>query len=169
MREPLKLGVTATREGLTGNQRQKLREWLEGRLPDFRADPDSYAAATVGHFHHGACVGGDLDGLVVAAELFDHLAPVIVAHPPDDDALASQAALDRSSIRFPGKPYPERDDDIVVLTQMLLVAPSGLSEERRSGTWSTARRARKLRRPLVIFWPDGVVWEGALSERRWCR
>jgi hypothetical protein len=50
-----------------------------------------------------------------------------------------------------------RNHDIVDETELLIACPGELAEAVRSGTWATVRYARKLGRPIVIFWPDGSV------------
>jgi hypothetical protein len=35
--------------------------------------------------------------------------------------------------------------------------PDGFAENRRSGTWSTVRRARERGIPICIIWPNGNV------------
>lgn len=41
----------------------------------------------------------------------------------------------------------------------MIATPSSKEEELRSGTWSTVRYARKLRRPVTLIYPDGSVVE----------
>jgi len=59
--------------------------------------------------------------------------------------------------------------DFVNECDVLIAAPGEFVERKRgSGTWGTVRYARKLGRPLVIIWPDGVVvWpDGSTSWER---
>jgi hypothetical protein len=39
----------------------------------------------------------------------------------------------------------------------MISAPAGISEELRSGTWTTIRYTRKMKIPLSIVWPDGYI------------
>ena len=59
-------------------------------------------------------------------------------------------------IRTP-RPYLSRNKDIVRETDMLIATPAEAEEQRRSGTWSTIRFARKLGKPVFVIWPDGTV------------
>ena len=40
---------------------------------------------------------------------------------------------------------------------MMIAAPSEAEEQRRSGTWSTVRFARKQGKPVFVISPDGTV------------
>jgi hypothetical protein len=42
-------------------------------------------------------------------------------------------------------------------SQLLVAAPSGTTELRRSGEWATIRYARKLGRAIWLVFPDGTV------------
>ena len=108
--------------------------------------------------HHGDCVGGDEAAHVTASE-----APgwKIEVHPGTDGegesphrAYMATAMPDRVQEVHEPCAYMERNMDIVTTTAFLLAAPSG-PEKKRSGTWSTVRAARRLRHPVIIFWPDG--------------
>ena len=55
------------------------------------------------------------------------------------------------------KPYLDRNKDIVLETQTLVATPAETTEQLRSGTWSTVRYARKLKRPAVLILPDGTI------------
>ena len=55
------------------------------------------------------------------------------------------------------KGYLDRNHDIVDAADVLIAAPSGTTEKRRSGTWATVRYARKLGRTICVVLPDGVV------------
>jgi hypothetical protein len=137
--EIIKLGITATREGLTRSQHEAFRGWLYGLHR--------------GALHHGLCVGGDEQVHYIARMRSWH----IVAHPGDTPALRSTTCAP-DEMR-PVKPNLARNRDIVNETQHLAALPKG-PEEQRSGTWSTIRYARKLGRPITIFWPDGSITDG---------
>lgn len=62
------------------------------------------------------------------------------------------------------KPPLDRNRDIVSRVDYLFVAPSGMVEERRSGTWATYRYAKKKGIARWIVWPNGEVsFEGRSS------
>jgi hypothetical protein len=132
----VRIGITATREGLTDAQARALAEF-------FTAAPE---------VHHGDCVGGDerAHGVAQAAGCR------IVIHPPIWDsarAFCTGAAETREPL-----PYLNRNHRIVDETETLVALPKQeRGEERRSGTWATVRYARGLRRPVVIIRPSGQV------------
>jgi DNA polymerase len=131
----MRVGSTGTRHGCTPEQlaalRQVLRE-LPGR-----------------ELHHGDCVGFDDQ----AHDVAESLGYRVVVHPPTESSLAAGRAGDE---RREPRPYLVRNEDILRETEELVACPSG-PESMRSGTWSTVRRARQLRRPITTVWPDGRV------------
>lgn len=130
---------TGTRKGLTDAQKQKVRELLMG----------SYAAL----FHHGDCVGADADAHDIAKSLFFS----INIYPSD---LEEQRAFKKGAIVVHDpKPPLARNRDIVKAGDFLIACPNGIIEQRRSGTWSTIRYARSLRKKIFIIYPDGEVHE----------
>lgn len=158
----MKVGFTGTREGLTHEQYD---QFGIGRIVlSFKPT----------EFHHGACVGADHyaaceidmsrdDAAVVfsrGADTYGGWDGVckIVAHPSNLKAATSELAISISDeVREP-KPPLDRNRDIVDSTDILIACPKG-PEERRSGTWSTIRRARKLGRRIIIIYPDGSIVE----------
>lgn len=102
-------------------------------------------------FHHGDCLGADDEAVILARDLG---VPRVLGHPPDND---SMRAFVYSDEEFEPQPYLMRNRDIVDSTDVLIAAPYGTSETQRSGTWSTVRYARKLKRPIYIVLPRGRV------------
>ena len=77
----------------------------------------------------------------------------VVIHPaslPDQRAFKSAA-----DIRSPKAPLV-RNKVIARETSVLIAAPGERIEQLRSGTWATVRHARRLKRPVVIIFPDGT-------------
>jgi hypothetical protein len=141
----LRIGFTGTREGLTERQLSAFRVRTE--------DLKQFA-----ELHHGACVGADAGAVWLAWYTHERWGwPKIIAHPSDLPGLTDPEAIAHSHVVLPAKPPLERNRDIVDDCDMLLACPKGMAEERRSGTWSTVRYARKAGKPIVLFWPDGKV------------
>lgn len=140
----ISIGFTGTRKGMSLHQIRVVATILSAS--------DRDRDITV---HHGDCVGAD--------EQFHHVAAgyvqKIVIHPPLDVSHRAWECADES--RTP-KPYLERNHDIVDESELMIATPNGFSELLRSGTWATIRYARKLKRSLMIIYPDGsVVKEGS--------
>jgi hypothetical protein len=126
----MRIGVTATRKGLSERQKTFFREYIS------RGD----------QLHHGDCIGGDAELDRIAEEMGVER----VAHPCD---LAGQRAYcDAEIVLSPARPL-ERNRHIVDGSQVILAFPSSRTEERRSGTWATIRYARKRGATLHIIYP----------------
>lgn len=128
-------GLTATRHGMSGEQKSALRIFLAGSR---------------GAFHHGLCIGGDAHGHQIARDL----GYWIIGHPPTNPVL--RADLECDELR-PEKPYLVRNKDIVDETIALIAVPSEPEPQPRGGTWSTFRYARKIGRPTVLILPNGKI------------
>lgn len=139
----MKIGFTGTRLGMTGAQRAALQELLSKQT---------------GEFHHGGCQGADAEAHDVAR----YCGLWIIEHPPSNGVLWAGKFVDE---RRPKKPYLDRNRDIVDETEMLIATPSSSTEELRSGTWSTVRYARKLRRKIIIIDTAGGFHNGQLARQ----
>lgn len=135
-----RVGVTATRHAVSTLQLARAKIYLYSWRYLHGAR----------EFHHGDCLGGD----VAAAELAREYGYRIIAHPPTNGALRAFLPADETM-----KPagYLERDQRIVDTVSVLLALPRGETEELRSGTWTTIRRARAASLPLVIAYPTGRI------------
>jgi hypothetical protein len=122
-------------------------------FPPQRAAFTSWVSANANRFDgfdHGDCIEADAFAHDVVREF---TAARIAIHPP---LKGDKRAFREGDEAWMPKPYLSRNQDVVRASDMLLAMPHG-EEELRSGTWSTIRFARKLGRPVVIFWPDGQI------------
>jgi len=140
----VKLGITGTRHGLSTAQYAALRCVLEEMEP----------AALL----HGACRGADAVAIAIACAALEPT-PYIIAYPCTLKSWTDADALTYSDEVFQPQPPLQRNRCIVRDCDHLLALPQGMTEEVRSGTWSTVRAARKAGRPITIVWPDGGVTE----------
>jgi hypothetical protein len=134
------VGVTGTRNGMTGAQRRRALELIHGIHQWSTTTPE---------LHHGDCVGADAELNVMARSLWYRT----VSHPPTADAYRAHSESDET---WEPKHYLVRNDDIVTASLIVLAFPKEMSEQRYGGTWWTVRQARKLGKRLVIVWPDGT-------------
>ena len=133
----MKIGITATRKGMTDPQLEALERILERLKPE--------------ELHHGDCIGGDEDAHRIAQKLRIR----VVGHPPTNTSAQAHCLCDRSCAPLP---YLERDYKIVEDTDALIALPKGFEEETRgSGTWATYRYAKLKKKPVVLIWPSGNV------------
>jgi hypothetical protein len=127
----MRVGFTGTRQGMSQHQKEqfvlKLHE-LE-----------------VHEFHHGDCIGADADAHDIVREFFPNVK--IIIHPPSKTKTQAFKSGDES--RIPA-PYITRDKAIVNETEYLVGAPH-CEEIIRSGTWTTIRHARKVKKPHTVL------------------
>lgn len=139
----MKLGFTGTRDGLTENQKIALKKLFEDLL------------YSIDEFHHGDCLGADMDAHILSEELqFHRIAKEkifnIIIHPPEKDTLRAYCVGDETRDVFP---YLRRNKNIVDETDILIACPKSRIEEQRSGTWSTVRYAYSKNKPLILLFP----------------
>jgi len=128
----VKVGVTGTRSGMNKRQKQEFTELL--------------TELGTGEFHHGDCVGVDVE----AAKIAEKLGWRTVCHPPVKDELRAYHKSDE--IREP-KSYFARNRNIVDETDVLLVVPYQDSHQSQGGTWYTNDYAVKKSKPCHIIFP----------------
>lgn len=133
----MRLGFTGTQKGMTRLQRITLEKYL---------------VDNGGEFHHGDCIGADGE----AHDLAVYYAWSPIIHPPSNP---EKRAFKKSGRIGHPMPYLDRNRIIVSETDALIATPGEYKEQLRSGTWSTIRYARKLKRKIIIIFPDGSVKE----------
>lgn len=133
----MKLGFTGTQEGATENQILLLIKFFNYNIVD--------------EFHHGDCIGADAQAHAIALQEGCR----IVIHPPKNHS--KRAWCNRGNISgctvLPEEEYLTRNRLIVASTDVLIAMPRTMTEEQRSGTWSTVRYARKMRKTVHILNP----------------
>lgn len=138
------IGFTGSRIGpVTQQQADKLEVILKG------------LRGSENKFRQGCCIGGDEEATMMAHKL----GYFIVGHPPTTDTLISEVAMMLSNELREAKDYLDRNLDIVIECDKLIVLPSTMTEMQRSGTWYTYRRAVEMNKPRVIVWPNGTMTE----------
>lgn len=144
----MKIGFTGTRHGMTLQQRAHVEAMLAGALV---ADASS-------EFHHGDCVGAD----VQAAQLAFDLGFRVVAHPPIKTALRAYF-LDVHETREPAS-YTARNRAIVDGTELLIGCPPTKEHQPFGGSWMTIDYARRCGKRVIVIAPDGTVDQGRAGE-----
>lgn len=119
------VGFTATQQGMSEFQKEQLAAHL--RL--------LRAGSTL---HHGDCIGGDAE----ADEIARALGLRICIHPPLNDSKQAHCLRAGDTMCLP-LPYLERNQAVVDHSDVLIYGPRTNTEQRRSGTWSTVRYARR--------------------------
>ena len=131
----MKLGFTGTQDGMTQMQAQFVFNEMMDLSPT--------------EAHHGCCIGADAE----FHDMLEYSQATVHGHPPLKTGKMADCSCD---VMHEPRDYLVRNRDIVDATEWLIAAPKG-PEEMRSGTWSTVRYARKLKRPISIVWADGRV------------
>lgn len=146
----MKIGVTGSRDGPTAEQKRNFRQWITDNPCE--------------ELHHGCCAGVDAFAAFIGAGRTKRC----VGHPPTNDALIDQHAVDLSDkIREPAD-YLVRDQHIVDETDVLCAMPKydeNDSRAARSGTWATVRMARQVGKPIFLFMADGRVIKEPTTKR----
>lgn len=136
----MRVGFTGTRDGLTTAQTVTLARLVAALCP------------TV--MHHGDCIGADETAHHVARAAGARLA----LHPPTIATWRARCEVQRGDDVMLPAPYLTRNAAIVEATLAIIACPrEERGERRRSGTWSTMRHARRLRRPVYIIRPSGRI------------
>jgi hypothetical protein len=132
------IGFTGTQKGMTTQQEETVLYLL------------TPTASAQEEFHHGDCVGADLQ----AAEIAHGLGYKIISHPPINDS--RRGWYEHNDVILPPKEYMLRNEDIADASETMIATPSTYGERNHSGTWATIRRARARKRLIYIVWPDGL-------------
>lgn len=128
------VGFTGTQRGMTEPQWATFWRLLCERAP--------------GVFHEGDCIGADAQ----AARGARVAGFYIVGHPPINSS--KRAFFQADALREP-LPYLDRNKRIVNESEEMIATPGEFEEQLRSGTWSTVRYARRVKRPVWVILPDG--------------
>lgn len=139
MDTPKNIGFSGTQKGMTPQQRTKIKKILKKKR--------------IKELHHGDCIGADEQVHNIATWL---QIPIWV-HPPDKEN--KRAFCLHARFKAMPKPYLERNKDIVNASNLMLFTPAERAEQKRSGTWSTIRYARKQKKNHIIVFPDGTTEE----------
>jgi hypothetical protein len=138
----LKIGCTATRKGLTTQQKDSLRKYLQS-LPGIPHE-----------FHHGDCVGGDAEFHDMVVDCIDKANRTIIIHPPTNNSLRAYKQGDEYR---EAKSYLVRNREIVNEVLLLIGMPCDMIQQTNGGTWYTIGYAKKVNCDCVIIWPDGSI------------
>lgn len=153
------IGFTGTQRGLTTIQASMLWQTLT-KLHEY----DIY------EYHHGTCIGAD-DQFDAFVRLIDNPGSTIHIHPPNNAQKTADCHLRPIGLRqvhiHSQKGYLDRNTDIVTCSHIIVACPGECHEVIRSGTWATIRRARRMKKPHVLVFPDGSLefsWQNSNND-----
>lgn len=141
------IGFSGTQVGMTEAQKNKFVEEfckIQDMFPDKKLE-----------FHHGDDEGSDSD----ADELvrFCSRSCEIHIHPPVNENRRAFCNKRGPTVVHEAKKFLVRNNDIAYVCNMLIAIVKERYEMRRSGTWSTVRRARRYNKPIIFIYPDGNI------------
>ncbi len=128
------IGVTGTRSGCNEKQMKEATDFLIA----------NYSEGS--EFHHGDCVGVDVELAAIAKAI----GYKIVCHPPTKPDMRGYFPSDES--REPLS-YFARNRKIVEACQLLMVVPYQDKRQNNGGTWYTYDYAYKRETPFKLFLP----------------
>ena len=144
------IGFTGTQRGMTDKQKEQFVSILKHKT-------------SIEVFHHGDCVGSDVEAHRMVIEHFP--STIMHIHPPTKLEKRSFCdRLDAANMVFlhPPQPYLDRNKEIVKRSELLIATPKTSGEILRSGTWATVRYAWKRGIPVVIINPDGSLRQSVI-------
>ena len=153
--ETFKIGITGTRSGMNVDQLESFRERMK-TMYDISCEKARNISL---EFHHGDCVGVDVE----TAEIATGLGIQTVCHPPVDEKLR---AHHKSDVILEQKTYFARNRNIVDMCDILFVIPFQTSHSSRGGTWYTHDYAVKKNVPVEIFFPMSSIVEQLMKQGR---
>lgn len=140
----MKIGFTGTSKGMNDLQKRNFVEFID-RIP-------------ITEFHHGDCIGADVQAHNIIQERCD---AKIIVHPPSNPKKRAYAKC--PDFVCGSKGYIKRNHDIVDVCDYLIACPKG-KEILRSGTWATIRYAKKLGKSFIIFHQKGGTNQWKLKQ-----
>ena len=130
----LHVGITGTRSGMTEYQTVTVINFLMAAF-----EPNAV-------FHHGDCLGADVETATIAKEL----GYKIVGHPPVKTEFRGYFEDD---VTHTAKGYFVRNRNIVNSSFVMIVVPWQMEHANNGGTWFTHDYAEKLKKPIFVAWP----------------
>lgn len=150
----MKIGVTGTRSGMTDLQKENVTEFLY-----FNRDKHIYQLKEDEiEFHHGDCIGVDIEVANIAVDMNYF----IITHPPEKHNM--RAYCEYSDDEREPFSYFKRNRNIVDESDILLVVPYQNEWTSHGGTWYTHDYANKKNKDIIIFYPNGKIWEKVRSK-----
>jgi hypothetical protein len=134
-------GFSGTQDGMTVSQLVA----IDSLIPVL-----SHAPYKITTWHIGDCVGADAE----FHEIVTGHGCYTVGHPP---IKRDKRAFLKYDELWPEYEYLVRNQHIVDCASRMVFGPGQMREQRRSGTWSTKRKAERKGIPFEIVLPDGTI------------
>ena len=136
----LRVGFTGTRTGMSIDQ----METLELLMKELSQDRNVV-------WHDGDCVGADEQAHGIAHVVCKEVQ--MIGHPCNLTKFRAYMEYDEEKDELPPL---VRNKKIVEQSDIMFATPAQHAEITvGSGTWATIRHARRVKKPLIIIWPEG--------------
>lgn len=136
----MRISFTGTQNGMTQAQKDSF--------------VDIMSRLEITSFIHGDCVVADEESsqILVSNDFID---PSNIEKYPSNIESKRAHTKEGKNMMLPMDPLL-RNKLIVESGDVLIAVPKGFSELKRSGIWSTVRHARKMRKDVILIFPNGV-------------
>lgn len=135
------IGITGTRCGINTKQKKILKKYLQNATS----------------LLHGDCVGADED----AHQIAYGMDLSVFIYPPIKKTYRAFCVSDNI---YQPEDYLVRNRRIVDNCSLLIALPKQNKETNSGGTWYTVRYARRLKKPIIIIFPNCSVSKENYSE-----
>ena len=154
----IRIGFTGTRLGMSVLQARQVARILDAikfnRFVNRGVTDDTDDLEEI-RGHHGCCEGADLEfGQMCRERGF-----LVEGHPGPDSVFASTEPQYYTLMHEP-LPNLQRNRVIVDGVAAMIAAPPTDDPQPRGGTWWTVRYTEKVKRPLVVVTPSGLILPG---------
>jgi hypothetical protein len=105
--------------------------------------------------HTGGCIGADEEYIEITSKLFPDC--TYHEHPCNIPGMRSYFDPGLEHIIYDEKPPLDRNHDIVDAVEIMIGTPKTEDNIVRSGTWATIRYSRRVKRKIIVIFPNGGI------------
>lgn len=133
------IGFSGTRKGMTKNQKKTVNTLLKYIKPV--------------EVHHGDNIGADKEFHIMSRKLKIR----IFIHPPIKNNMRAFCEIIKNDYSYDPKPYLVRDKSIVLLSDLLFIAPDNKKFKYRAYNSFIYNYANKHFKKIIIIWSSGQI------------
>jgi len=138
----MRVGFLGTTNGMTTKQYNAVSKYIMSLKPNSGFD-----------FHHGQCIGADKQFHDI---IYNNTMATIIIHPPYEKKDVFEVKVNRRIIFLPPKSYLIRNMEIVLASEFLISAPSGMKDIMKSDVWTALKFAKSKMIDFIAILPNGV-------------
>jgi hypothetical protein len=150
---PLWIGFTGIRNGMTPPQKHRFVELIDARL--------KLIPHILVNFVHGGAIGADEEADELFSDIIynNSMSYNIIVWPASEARWRYWRKKHVTHTIMPPEDPLVRNRKIVDQVEQMYATPAEMSEVLRSGTWATIRYTKSQDKALTIIFPDGSVRE----------